>query len=84
MKAEFQFTPEDLQTLRGLIREELQAMQPKETKYLSRKEAADKLKISLPTLSSWVNKGMIRQSKLGNRVLFEEQDVQSAILKQRG
>lgn len=83
MKAEFHFTPEDLETLRGLIREELQAMQPKEPKYLTREEAAQLLKITLPTLHSWAAKGLIRKSKIGNRVLFEEEELQRMILKQK-
>lgn len=80
-----QFEPEDLEIFRALIREEIQAMVPKETepKYYTRKEAAQLLKISLPTLHAWAGKGLIRQSKIGNRVLIEEAEVQKVILKMR-
>jgi excisionase family DNA binding protein len=87
MKAEFQFTPEDLQTLRGLIREELReelaSMKKEEPKFYTREEAAQLLKISLPTLHAWANKGLITKSKIGNRVLIEDAEIQRMILKMK-
>jgi hypothetical protein len=87
MKAEFQFTPEDLQTLRGLIREELReelaSMKKEEPKYYTREEAAQLLKITLPTLHSWTVKGLIQKSKIQNRVLYEDAEIQKMMLKMK-
>jgi len=72
-------------SFREVIREELEAIKiakepptPKE-KFLTRKEVAAKLRISLPTLGEYVKKGIIKSSKIGSRVLFEENDVNDAI-----
>ena len=83
MKAELHFTPEDLQTLRGLIREELQLMKPREETYLTREEAAQLLKITLPTLHAWTAQGKIQKSKIGNRVLYSDEEIKRAILRMR-
>jgi len=50
-----------------------------ETKYLTRKETARRLKVSLVTLTDWVNRGRIVAHKIGGRVLFLESDVEEAL-----
>ncbi len=80
-----QFEPEDIEVFRALIREEIAAMKPAkvEPKFYTRVEAAQLLKISLPTLHAWANKGLITQSKIGNRVLIEDAEIQRMILKMK-
>jgi hypothetical protein len=80
-----QFEPEDLEVFRALIREELAAMKPQkeEPKFYTREEAAQLLKITLPTLHSWTVKGLIRKSKIQNRVLYEDSEIERMILKQK-
>lgn len=81
------FEPEDIEVFRALIREEvrqeLAALKPKEIKYFSRGEACELLKISLPTLGAWAKKGLITSSKIGNRVLIEDTEIQRMILKMK-
>ena len=47
--------------------------------YLSRDEVADLLKISLPTLNQWSKQGMIKSYKIGNRVLYKKDEIETAV-----
>lgn len=49
--------------------------------FLTRKQTASLLKISLPTLTSYVKKGHIPVHRIGSRVLFEKNEVLKAINK---
>ena len=69
---------------REIIRDELQAsglLDNTKANYLTRKQAAKKLSISLPTLTSWTNQNRIRSIKIGGRVLYEESDLNNLITK---
>ncbi len=75
-------TPEQLyNAFRGIVREELSNLKPtkEETKYRTRKEVKDLLKISLPTLNSYTRKGILKGSRIGSRVLYSEQDIEQAV-----
>ena len=48
-------------------------------KYLSREEVCSILKVSMPTLNTYTKKGIIKGSKIGNRMLYLEADIKSAI-----
>lgn len=50
-----------------------------EVKYLTRKETASRLKVSLVTLTEWVNRSRLKAYKIGGRVLFRESEVESAL-----
>lgn len=50
-------------------------------KYISRKEVAKLLKISLPTLSEWTKHGWLVAYKIGSRVLYKMQEVELSISK---
>ena len=57
----------------GKIEKQLQCLETKdkeEYKLLSRKDAADFLKIDLSTLWAWQNKGIVRAYSIGGRVYF--------------
>lgn len=64
--------------IRESLRDELQQFRPAhpktDTKYLTRRETAHRLRISLVTLTDWVNHG-----KIGGRVLFRDSDVEAAL-----
>ena len=47
--------------------------------FLTRKETAQKLRISLPTLHSWTCQGLLKCYKLGGRVLYSSKDVYSSL-----
>jgi len=74
-------TIEELQNIiRSAIREEIQLALDKkldENKYLTRKEAAALLKISLPTLNQYTKIGIINGFRIGTRVLYKLKDLES-------
>lgn len=78
-----QLTIEDLQNLiRSTVREEIQIAlekKPDENKYLTRKEAATLLKISVPTLHQYTKIGIIKGSRIGTRVLYKLKDLESSM-----
>ena len=51
------------------------------SKFISRLEVASLLKISLPTLNEWTKLGRLLSYKMGNRVLYNAQEVESALCK---
>lgn len=69
--------------IRESLRDELQQLRPVQpkidTKYLTRHETAHRLRISLVTLTDWVNRGKICAHKIGRRVLFRDSDVEAAL-----
>ena len=69
--------------IRESLRDELQQFRParpkSETKYLTRQETARRLRISLVTLTDWVNRGKICAHKIGGRDLFRDSDVEAAL-----
>lgn len=46
---------------------------------LSRKETAALLRISLPTLSDWTKKGLIKSYCIGRKVFYKDNEVNSAL-----
>ena len=52
----------------------------KETiEYLTRKEVAKKLHISLPTLNEYTKKGRLKGYRINGRVLYREDEVDAAL-----
>jgi excisionase family DNA binding protein len=47
--------------------------------YITRKEAARLLKISLPTLHDWTLQGFLTSYKMGKRVLFRRDEIEAAL-----
>ena len=48
-------------------------------KYLTRKQAASILQISLPTLHQYTKQGLITSFRIGNKVRYKESDIKSAL-----
>ncbi len=55
------------------------AIPPHEEKYLTRKEAAKKLKVSLPTLHDYTKRGIIKGFRFGSQVRYLESDIMAAL-----
>jgi len=53
--------------------------QDNQKQYLTRQETAEKLNISLPTLHLWTKSGLIKACRIGTRVRYTLQDIQSAL-----
>ena len=49
--------------------------------YLSRKEVAKLLKISLTTLNDWSKQGIVQSYRIGNRVLYKRNEIEDSISK---
>ncbi|AMQ57090.1 helix-turn-helix domain-containing protein [Algoriphagus sanaruensis] len=82
-------TPEELE---GIIRKAvldaiksnvLPSTLPAPERFLTRKETADKLKISLVTLHSWTKSGLIPSYVIGGRVLFKESEIENSLYRVR-
>lgn len=47
--------------------------------YRSRKEAAQKLKITLPTLNVYTKSGLLKGYRIGGRVLYRDDELDAAL-----
>lgn len=54
-----------------------------EARFLTRKETAELLRISLPTLADWTKLGFLHAINIGRRVLYSYAEVQR-LLKEKG
>ena len=81
------YTPEELT---GIINHAImeavkniqpQASTPKSESLLTRKETADKLKISLVTLNDWTKRGIIQSYLIGGRVLYKDSEIEASLHK---
>jgi len=50
-----------------------------ELKLLTRKDTAKLLCISLPTLHDWTKTGIVKAHRIGNRVLYKQDEVHQAL-----
>lgn len=53
----------------------------KQPELLSKKEAANYLKITLPTLDNWTKKGTLNSYGIEGRVYYKYSDIEKAIIK---
>lgn len=68
--------------VREVIVEEIPKLLPQkstEGKYYTRKEAAKRARITMPTLDKYIQEGKIKAHRLGRRVLFSEDEIKKAI-----
>lgn len=56
---------------------------PKEEKYFSRREVAEKLGVTLQTLSRYIREEGLCPSKIGNRVVFKASDFNEWLAEKR-
>ena len=59
----------------------IDASTPLSEKLLTRKETADKLKISLVTLNDWTKRGLIQSYLIGGRVLYKDSEIEASLYK---
>jgi excisionase family DNA binding protein len=63
--------------------EAVQKSSERKINYLNRFEVVELLKISLPTLSNWTKEGILQSYRIGKRVLYREDEVNSSLHKVR-
>jgi len=73
-----EFKHELKQTVTEILKEN-QTSQIIQESYLTRKEVAEKLRISLPTLHRATRKGFIKGYKISGRILFKLSEVEKAL-----
>lgn len=61
------------------LKELLNSSKPQHEKYLTRQETADLLRVSLPTLTNYVKRGIIPANRISNRVLFRRSDIEQSL-----
>lgn len=49
--------------------------------YLTRKEVAKILRITLPTLHEWTKMGWIQSYRIGTRVLYKDNEVENTVVR---
>lgn len=54
---------------------------PKKGKYLTRKEAAEKLRISLTTLYNLTKTGKLRGLRVGGRVVYHSDELEASLIE---
>ena len=52
--------------------------------YLTRKEVAALLQITLPTVNDWTRKGVLKAYKIGKRVYYKPLEVSAAMVQKGG
>lgn len=72
------------QLIEKKLTEHLNSPKPKEqSKYLSRKEAAELLKITLPTLYDWTKLGWLKSYRIGHRILYKEREIEASLIQRK-
>ena len=78
-------TSEDLKAIRREIKNIFKAgceysikKEVKEQIYLSRKDTAEQLCVSLPTLHEWTKSGILKAYRIGGRVLYKLSEIHEA------
>lgn len=78
----------DTESLKSIIREVnaemIESFQPKQLpkeQYLTRKEVAKALRVSLPTLNELTKKGKLTGYRLNGRVLYKFSEVDSSLIQ---
>lgn len=71
----------DTQPIEAAMERVIAKMLPKNDEYLTRKQCAERLHITLPTLHSYINKGVLIAYKIGRRTLFKSEEVDAALNK---
>ena len=52
--------------------------------YISRKEAAKLLRVTLPTIVDWTNKKLLTAYKIGRRVYYKPAEISAALIQKKG
>jgi hypothetical protein len=75
----------EIETLKKVVNEAVadaiskQPQTDEEPKYLTRSELANQLRVTLVTLWNWQKKGLLTPRKIGNRILYDEAEVNQAL-----
>ena len=71
-----------LEKIEQIIDKRLSSLAPpreEASEYITRKEVASILKVTLPTLHDWTKLGWLKSYKIGTRVLYKKSEVEAAV-----
>lgn len=82
------FTSFETSELQSIIKEafkqaqlELTPREPSTPQYYTRREAAERLKISLPTLNKYTKTGKVNGYRIGGKVMYRADDLMASLQK---
>jgi len=61
------------------ILEYQKAKQPEQTEFISRKEAAKLVGVTLPALDTWTKRGILTRYKIGGRIRYDRNELINAV-----
>lgn len=64
--------------MKGIVKEVIEQVTPKEKRYYNREQVAEKFMVSLATIHSYINEGKIVALKIGGRTLFDADEIDKA------
>jgi excisionase family DNA binding protein len=76
-------SPEFQETLKAVVIQALNEFQPipdPVPPLYSRRETCKRLRVSMPTLEKYIREGLIKASKLGNRILISGEAIDNALI----
>lgn len=62
-----------------MLSDKAKVTQSHTVEYMTRKEVADRLRISLPTLHDYTREGFLKAHKIGKRILYKSDEVEHAV-----
>lgn len=63
------------------LKSQLQQNQTKGIEFLTRKEVAKLLKVSLVTLSEWNKKGILKPYRIGKLIRYKKPEIEEALIR---
>jgi excisionase family DNA binding protein len=76
------FKEELIFSLKEVIQELIiELKEEKPIEYLTRKQVAEILKISIVTISDWNNKGILKPYRIGNLIRYKSNELQEALTR---
>ena len=81
-----EISPKDLydfarELIKEAISESKKLVREEPEEYLTREEASKILKVSLPTLWHWNNKGILKPYRLGNKIRYKKSELESCLIE---
>lgn len=68
-------------TINNQLSERFKLKEKNQLEYLSRKETAKLLKVSLVTLNDWSKRGLVKPYYMGKRVLYKKEEIINSVEK---
>ncbi len=65
----------------SVVKEYLRTQKQEQSKLITRKEASELLRVTLPTLYQWTKQGFIQSYRIGNRVFYKSGEIEEAVKK---